>query len=76
MCLQWFSGRVVAAWTGHRRRILFALAWSAPPEGAMRWTVRLLASQVVELGSVETISHETGRQVLLTNELKPWTKQQ
>ena len=36
-----------------------ALACSAPPCGRGRWTLRLLADKAVELGYVETISHET-----------------
>ena len=40
----------------------------APPEGSVRWTLRLLAQQLVELGYVETVSHETVRQVLVANE--------
>lgn len=35
-----------------------------PPAGYGRWTLRLLAEQVVELEIVESISHETVRQVL------------
>ena len=35
-----------------------------PPAGSGRWTLRLLAEQVVELEIVESISHETVRQVL------------
>ena len=35
-----------------------------PPAGYGRWTLRLLASRVVELEIVESISHETVRQVL------------
>ncbi len=53
-----------------------ALVCSTPPEGCVRWTLRLLAHKLVELGYVETISHETVRQVLLANELKPWIKKQ
>ena len=34
---------------GTQEAYLIALAWSAPPEGAARWTLRLLASQLVEL---------------------------
>lgn len=55
---------------------LIALACSAPPDGHERWTLRMLAGTLVELGYVETISHETVRQVLLANELKPWIKKQ
>ena len=61
---------------GAQEAYLIALACSAPPEGAVRWTLRLLANQLVELGSVESISHETVRQILLSNELKPWIKKQ
>ena len=61
---------------GTQEAYLIALACSAPPDGQQRWTLRLLASTLVELGYVETISHETVRQVLLANELKPWIKQQ
>jgi len=61
---------------GSQEAYLIALVWSAPPEGSARWTVRLLASTLVELGYVEHISHETVRQVLLANELKPWSKKQ
>jgi hypothetical protein len=34
------------------------------------------AQQLVELGYVESISHESVHQVLLANELKPWIKKQ
>lgn len=40
---------------------LVALTCSAPPEGRQRWTLRLLADQLVELAVVETISYETVR---------------
>ena len=43
---------------------LIALACSAPPEGKRRWTLRLLAERVVELGYAESVSHETVRRTL------------
>lgn len=43
---------------------LIALSCSEPPQGYVRWTLRLLADKVVELGYVETISHEAIRQTL------------
>ena len=43
---------------------LIALACSEPPAGQARWTLRLLAGQMVELAYVDTLSHETVRQVL------------
>lgn len=61
---------------GSGEAYLIALVCSAPPDGCVRWTLRLLASTLVELGYVEAISHETVRQVLLANELKPWIKKQ
>jgi hypothetical protein len=43
---------------------LIALACSAPPAGQARWTLRLLAEKMVDLAYVDTLSHETVRQVL------------
>lgn len=43
---------------------LIALACSTPLEGRARWTLRLLAQQLVELEVVETVSYETVRQTL------------
>ena len=43
---------------------LIATACSAPPAGHKRWTLRLLAGKLVELEQVDTISHETVRQML------------
>jgi Homeodomain-like domain len=43
---------------------LMALACSAPPEGKARWTLRLLAEQLVELQVLDTVSRECVRQAL------------
>jgi hypothetical protein len=43
---------------------LIALACSDPPEGYTRWTLRLLADQLVALEVVESISHVTVGEVL------------
>lgn len=43
---------------------LTKLACSVPPQGRSHWTLRLLAEHLVELEVVESISHETVRQVL------------
>lgn len=44
---------------------LVALACSPAPEGRARWTLRLLAGKLVDLGVVERgVSHETVRQAL------------
>lgn len=41
-----------------------AIACSAPPEGQARWSLRLLADRVVELNIVESISHQSVRNIL------------
>lgn len=43
---------------------LIALACSETPKGYARWSLRLLADRMVELGYVESISHEAVRRVL------------
>jgi len=43
---------------------LIALSCSEPPEGFVRWSLRLLADRVVELNYIDAISHETVRRVL------------
>jgi hypothetical protein len=43
---------------------LIALACSEAPEGRERWTLRLLADQMVTLQYVESVSHETIRRTL------------
>lgn len=48
---------------------LIALSCSEPPEGWSRWTLRLLADKVVELGYLDTISHEAIRQTLKKTKL-------
>jgi transposase len=49
---------------GHVEAHLIALACSEPPKGSVRWTLRLLATKAVELEYVDSLSHETVRQVL------------
>ena len=56
---------------GKRRKLdgkheahLVAVACSAAPEGHTRWTLRLLADQVVKLEFTDSICRETVRQVL------------
>ncbi|QYZ79830.1 IS630 family transposase [Methanofollis formosanus] len=51
---------------------LIALSCNEPPEGHVRWTLRLLADKAVELEYIDAISHKSVRQVLKKNELKPW----
>jgi len=40
------------------------LSCGQPPAGHARWSLRLLADQMVELRYVDSISHETVRSVL------------
>ncbi len=50
---------------GQQEAKLIALACSAPPAGKRRWTLRLLADEVVEMSiGVDSLSHETVRQTL------------
>jgi transposase len=49
---------------GESEAHLVALMCSKPPPGQSRWTLRLLGDRLVELGFVESISHESVRQVL------------
>lgn len=50
--------------SGKNRARITALACSTPPEGHARWTLRLLADKVVELGICENLSHTKARQIL------------
>lgn len=50
--------------SGQERAQITALACSTPPEGRSRWTLRLLAEQMVELDYVDNISYDTVQQVL------------
>ena len=49
---------------GKQEAHLIALTCSSPPDGQGRWTLRMLAEQMVALDHVEIVSHETVRQTL------------
>ena len=49
---------------GRQEVQLVTLACSDAPDGRERWSLRLLADRLVELGVVESVSHETIRQTL------------
>src|SRR3954468_11589812 len=49
---------------GKQRAMITALACSEAPQGHGRWTLRLLADKVVEVGYCEAISHEYVGQLL------------
>ena len=49
---------------GAQEAHLVALACGTPPAGRERWSLRLLADELVRLEVVDTVSHETVRQTL------------
>ncbi len=49
---------------GHSEARIIALACSDAPEGATRWSLRMLAKGAVELEIVDHLSHETVRRLL------------
>lgn len=56
---------------GEAEAHLIALRCGNAPKGKGRWTLRLLADQMVELGHVEQLSHESVRQVLKKTNCSP-----
>jgi len=50
---------------------LIAQACSKPPQGSARWTLRMLAGRMVELQLVDSVSHESVRQVLKKTRSSP-----
>jgi transposase len=59
---------------GKQEATLVAIACAKPPAGRAKWTMQLLADQLVVLTDVASISADTVRRRLLENELKPWQK--
>lgn len=49
---------------GEQEAHIIALRLGAPPKGYANWSLRLLSRQVVELGLVDRVSHETIRRTL------------
>lgn len=49
---------------GEQEAHIIALRLEPPPKGYANWSLRLLSRQVVELGLVDSISHETIRRTL------------
>jgi len=52
--------------------LLVAVACSSPPSGQARWTLELLADEMVRLTIHETLSGDTVGRRLAEMELKPW----
>jgi transposase len=49
---------------GEKEARLIAVACSEPPSGRAKWTLHMLADELVSLNVVDEISHETVRQTL------------
>jgi transposase len=60
--------------SGKEEALLVATACSNPPAGLARWTLELLAGELVRLTEHEHLSRETVRRRLADNDLKPWRK--
>src|SRR6266481_1187311 len=58
--------------SGKEEALLVATACSKPPAGRARWTLELLAGQMVKLTEHAELSRETVRRRLAENDLKPW----
>src|SRR3954471_3076890 len=60
--------------SGKQEALLVATACSKPPQGRARWTLQLLAGEMVKLTEHEGVFRETVRRRLAENQLKPWRK--
>ena len=60
--------------SGKEEALLVATACSKPPQGRARWTLELLAGELVSLTEHDSVSRETVRRRLAENDLKPWRK--
>jgi transposase len=60
--------------SGKEEALLVATACSKPPQGRARWTLELLAGELVRLTEHDSVSRETVRRRLAENDLKPWRK--
>ena len=57
--------------SGKEEALLVATACSKPPQGRSRWTLELLAGELVRLTEHDNVSRETVRRRLGENDLKP-----
>jgi transposase len=60
--------------SGKQEALLVATACSKPPPGQKRWTLELLADEMIKLTDHHDISRETVRRRLQENALKPWRR--
>jgi hypothetical protein len=61
---------------GVQEAYLVALACGTPPAGHRRWSLRLLAQEMVRLEYAEALSYESVHRVMGENELKPWLRKE
>ena len=64
-------GKQRALDVGQSQRII-AMVCGSPPKGMARWSVRLIASEVVKWKLAPQVGRETIRILLESHELKPW----
>ena len=67
------SGKPVT-FTGEDEAKIVALACSKSPDGASRWTLKLLAEEAVQQKIVEGISPQSVWLILTRQDTKPWLK--
>ncbi len=60
--------------TGREEVLLVAVACSDPPTGRARWTLELLADEMVRRTEHDEVSRETVRRRLAEQDVKPWRK--
>ena len=60
--------------SGNEEALLVATGCSSPPAGRVRWTLELLAGELIRLTAHESVSRERVRRRLAENHLKPWRK--
>ena len=60
--------------SGKETALLVATACSNPPKGRKRWTLKLLAGEMVKLTAHEGLSSETVRRRPAEDDLKPWRR--
>ena len=60
--------------SGKEEALLVATACAKPPAGLARWTLQLLAGEIVTLTEHAELSRETVRRRLAENDLKPWRR--
>ena len=60
--------------TGREETLLVAVACSDPPAGRARWTLELLADEMVRRTEHEALSRETVRRRMAEHSVKPWQR--